>query len=154
MSELPGAFLRLEHEVAGILARYSLDAGADRRILAAIGSSLGWDLGAIWEVSLADGYLRCVDHWHVGEGLTEFEELSESLVLRPGVGLPGRVAESGQAAWIVDPPSDANFPRAEAARRAGLRAALAFPLNGPAGVVGVIEFFARDLREPSEALLG
>ena len=154
MSELPGAFLRLEHEVAGILAGYSHDEGADRRILAAIGSSLGWDLGAIWEVSLADGLLRCVDHWHVGEGLTAFEELSESLVLRPGVGLPGRVAEAGQAQWIIDPPSDANFPRAEAARNAGLLAALGFPLRGPAGVVGVIEFFARDLREPSRALLG
>jgi PAS domain S-box-containing protein len=153
MSELPGAFLRLEHEVAGILAGYRLDEGADRRLLAAIGSSLGWDLGAIWEVSLADGCLRCVDLWHMSEDLTEFEELSESLVLRPGFGLPGRVAASGVAEWVVDLPDDANFPRADAARNAGLQAALAFPLRGPAAVVGVIEFFARDLREPSKALL-
>ena len=61
-------------------------------MLAAIGSSLGWDLGAIWEVSPADGRLRCVDHWHVGEGLTEFEELSERLVAaaRRGASGPGR----------------------------------------------------------------
>ena len=69
------------------------------------------------------------------------------------MGLPGRVAEAGEAAWIIDPPSDANFPRADAARKAGLLAALGFPLRSPRRVVGVIEFFARDLREPDERLL-
>jgi len=58
-----------------------------------------------------------------GDGTPEFRELSESIVLEPGEGLPGRVLDSGEPAWIVDAPADANFPRAQAAARAGLHAA-------------------------------
>ena len=60
---------------------------------------------------------------------------------------------SGEPAWIVDAPEDANFPRADAARRGGLHAAFGFPLRSPRGVVGVMEFFSRELREPDERLL-
>ena len=48
----------------------------------------------------------------------------------------------GEPAWIVDAPADANFPRADAARRSGLHAAFGFPLRSPRGVVGVMEFFS------------
>ena len=61
--------------------------------------------------------------------------------------------ESGEPAWIVDAPEDANFPRADAARRDGLHAGFGFPLRSPRGVVGVMEFFSRELREPDERLL-
>jgi PAS domain S-box-containing protein len=63
------------------------------------------------------------------------------------------VLVSGQATWLVDAPDDANFPRAQAALRGGLHAAFAFPLRSPRGVVGVMEFFAGELREPDERLL-
>ena len=72
--------------------------------------------------------------WHAGDGAGEFEALSERLVLAPGEGLPGRVLERGRPAWITDAPEDANFPRADAARRSGLHAAFGFPLRSPRGV--------------------
>src|SRR5439155_3182346 len=68
-------------------------------------------------------------------------------------GLPGRVLETGDPHWVVDAPDDANFPRARVARRSGLHAAFGFPLHSPRGVVGVMEFFSRELREPDERLL-
>ncbi len=46
-----------------------------------------------------------------------------------------------------------NFPRAAAARRSGLHAAFGFPLLSPRGVVGIMEFFSRELRRPDERLL-
>jgi PAS domain S-box-containing protein len=54
---------------------------------------------------------------------------------------------------MVDAPADANFPRAEAARRSGFHAGFGFPLRSPRGVVGVVEFFSSELREPDERLL-
>src|SRR2546427_2353148 len=143
----------VEHAVARILAETDRPVEVYAAVLEAIGGLLGWELGAVWEVGANDGRLRCVRTWHGGEGAPEFEALSERIVLDPGVGLPGRVLVTGDPQWIVDTPEDANFPRADVARRSGLHAAFAFPLHSPRGVVGVMEFFSRELREPDERLL-
>jgi len=143
---------RVEHAVARILAETDRPVEVYAAVLETIGSSLGWGLGAVWEVG-QEGHLRCVQTWHDGAGAPEFEALSERITLEPGVGLPGRVLVTGEPAWIVDVPDDANFPRADAARRAGLHAAFAFPLRSPRGVVGIMEFFSQDLREPDQRLL-
>ena len=144
---------RVEHAVARILAETDRPVEVYALALAAIGSSLGWELGAVWEVGPDDERLRCRRIWHAGEGAPEFEALSERIELTPGDGLPGRVLVSGEPIWIVDAPEVGNFPRAEVARRAGLHAAFGFPLLSPRGVVGVMEFFSRELREPDERLL-
>ena len=144
---------RVEHSVARILAETDRPVEAYAAVLEAIGSSLGWELGAVWETGPGDDLLRCIRTWHVGAGAPEFEALSERIILTPGEGLPGRVVESGEPEWIVDAPEDGNFPRAAIARRSGLRAAFGFPLLSPRGVVGMMEFFTRDLRQPDERLL-
>jgi PAS domain S-box-containing protein len=144
---------RVEHAVARILAEQEHPLDAYRAVLQVIGFSLGWELGSVWEVDAADGRLRCVRTWHSGAGAREFEAMSERLVLSPGEGLPGRVLSSGEPAWITGVPDDANFPRADVARRSGLHAAFAFPLRSPRGVVGVMEFFSGEHREPDERLL-
>src|SRR5205823_2342848 len=144
---------RVEHAVARILAETDRPVEVYAAVLETVGGSLGWELGAVWELGREHGRLRCVCTWHAGEGAPEFEALSERTALEPGQGLPGRVLVSGEPAWLVDAPEDANFPRAAAARRCGLHAAFAFPLRSPRGVVGVVEFFSHELREPDERLL-
>jgi PAS domain S-box-containing protein len=144
---------RVEHAVARILAEKDAPVEVYTSVLEAIGESLGWELGAVWEVDRDAGRLRCVCTWHAGEGAPEFEALSERIALAPGEGLPGRVVAADEPTWIADVPDDANFPRADAARRSGLHAAFGFPLRSPRGVVGVMEFFTRELREPDERLL-
>jgi PAS domain S-box-containing protein len=144
---------RVEHAVARILAEQEHPLDAYRAVLQVVGFSLGWELGSVWEVNAADGRLRCVRTWHSGAGAREFEAISERLVFSPGEGLPGRVLSSGEPAWITEVPDDANFPRADVARRSGFHAAFAFPLRSPRGVVGVMEFFSREHREPDQRLL-
>jgi PAS domain S-box-containing protein len=144
---------RVEHDVATILAETEAPLEVYAAMLETIGRSLGWEVGAVWELAADDERLHRVRSWHAGEGAPEFESLSERIALAPGEGLPGRVLVSGEPTWIVDPPSDANFPRREAAERSGLRAAFGFPLLSSRGVVGVIEFFSRDQREPDQLLL-
>jgi PAS domain S-box-containing protein len=149
----PSELRRVEHAVARILAETERPVEVYEAALEAIGRPLGWRLGAVWELDPAEERLRCVRTWQTGVPEPEFLALSEALVLGPGEGLPGRVLESGEAAWMVDAPEDANFPRAEAARHSGFHAGFAFPLRSPRGVVGVMEFFSGDLREPDERLL-
>ncbi len=144
---------RVEHAVARIVAETEQPVGVYDATLKAIGDALDWRLGAAWEVDPQDGRLRCMRTWHDGAPVSEFEALSAALTLAPGEGLPGRVLVSARPAWIVDAPQDANFPRAEATRRSGLHAGFGFPLRSPRGVVGVMEFFAGELREPDERLL-
>jgi PAS domain S-box-containing protein len=144
---------RVEHAVARIVAETESPVEVYDATLKAIGEALAWRLGAAWEVDPQNGCLRCVRTWHHGAPASEFEALSAALTLAPGEGLPGRVLLNAQPAWVVDAPQDANFPRAEAARRSGLHAGFGFPLRSPRGVVGVMEFFAGELREPDERLL-
>jgi PAS domain S-box-containing protein len=144
---------RVEHEVARILAETDAPVEVYAATLEAIGSSLGWQVGAVWELSREDERLHCVRSWHAGEGAPEFEEATAQLALEPGEGLPGRVLSTGEPTWIVDAPAAGNFPRAHAARQSGLRAAFGFPLRSPRGIVGVMEFFSRERREPDDQLL-
>jgi PAS domain S-box-containing protein len=147
------ALQRVEHEVARILAQTEAPVEVYEATLAVIGGTLDWPLGAVWEVRPDDLRLRCARTWHAGDSATEFELLSERITLGSGEGLPGRVLATGEAAWITDAPRDGNFPRADAARRSGLHAAFGFPLRSPRGIVGVMEFFSREQREPDARLL-
>ena len=125
------------------------------RALGAIGVGLGWRWGAVWEPAPErPEALRCVEIWRAeGVEAGDFERASRATLLAAGEGLPGRVWGSGEPAWVPDVLGDDNFPRASAALRAGLRAAFCFPVRSARGVLGVIEFFTTEPREPDAELL-
>jgi PAS domain S-box-containing protein len=144
---------RIELAVARALAEAADAAETYDRVLAEIGTALGWQLGAVWEVS-SDDDLRSVAMWQASQSDTrEFQSMTQSVTLSRGEGLPGRVWAAGEAAWIVDVVADENFPRARVAARAGLHAAFCFPIRSPGEIVGTMEFFTRTLEEPDEPLL-
>ena len=88
-----------------------------------------------------------------GVDVAAFEAASRATTFAPREGLPGRVWASGEPAWIADVLADENFPRAEAARRAGLSAAFCFPVRSARGVLGVIEFLTAEPRGLDAELL-
>ncbi len=154
MTSEPGQSTQLELAVARTLAEASSAAHAYEGVMESIGTALGWELGAVWEVDPSGRSLRCVAVWHApGERADRFVSLSERMSLARGEGLPGRVWDTGQPAWIADVGDDDNFPRSRAAADAGLTAAVSFPIRGPRDVVGTMEFFARELQEPDDAVL-
>ena len=55
--------------------------------------------------------------------------------------------------YIPDVVPDENFPRASIAEREGLHAAFGFPILLGGEVLGVIEFFSREIRQPDQELL-
>jgi signal transduction histidine kinase/DNA-binding response OmpR family regulator len=93
--------------------------------------------------------------WYLAkpERLQAFRDLTEKAELEFGVGLPGRVLATGTSAWIVDVSEDDNFPRAQVARLAGLKAGFAFPVLVGSEVTAVLEFFTDKAVEPDELLL-
>jgi PAS domain S-box-containing protein len=152
-SQDPTVLLDAEHAVARVLAGGAEPPRVYSRLLEAIGTALGWELAAAWEVG-DDATLGCVATWGApGIGGDRFMDATRALRLARGEGLPGRVWASGRPARIADVHADPNFPRGPAARRAGLQCALCFPVRGARGVIGAIELFACVRREPSRVLL-
>jgi diguanylate cyclase (GGDEF)-like protein len=115
---------------------------------------LGWKVGHAFVVR-PDGQLTSTRVWHLDDpaGLEEFRSASESMSFERGVGLPGRVLDTGQAAWIEDVSSSEEFVRRPLVEKAGLRGAFAFPILVGSQTVGVIEIFADVPATPDRGVL-
>jgi GAF domain-containing protein len=146
--------LATHHSLTNVLAESQGLTQAAPLILEAICENLGWDLGAIWTMNPSKQILRCINVWHTPHlNLEVFQQASQDTTFARGVGLPGRVWKSGEPIWITDVVSDPNFPRAAAAAQEGLHSGFAFPIKSGVDIVGVIEFFHRDIQKPDKELL-
>ena len=157
LEELRSASARLaaQYEVTRALAESEDFKEAVPRILRAVCEALGWELGLVWALDRGASVLRFVEAWGA-EGLdaAEFVRLMRDRTFGRGdPGLPGRVWGRGEPVWVEDLAADSTFPRAAHAARAGLHAALAFPVVTQGEAVAVLEFFSRELRPPDGALL-
>lgn len=159
---LPAPFLRtlaerrlgVLYEVAKVLAEASTLEEASTKILQQVGVELGCQFGSLWKVDSRAGHLRCEELWTVDPiRYKTFSQQTRESTFTPGSGLPGRVWQSGQSAWIQDVSNDHNFPLASSARTVGLHGALAFPITFREGTFGVMEFFGDSIQEWDEPLL-
>jgi PAS domain S-box-containing protein len=140
--------------VTQILAEEGAINSAIKSVLKAICEALQWDMGLFWAVDKEIESLRCVEVWHIeGKDNSEFETLSQKYTFKQGEGLPGRVWASGRPAWIQDIVLDSNFPRATVAAKDNIHGAFGCPLVIGNQMLGVIEFFSQEIREPDDALL-
>jgi PAS domain S-box-containing protein len=146
--------LATQYIVSRALAETNTLRDSASRILQAIGEHLSWEVGALWFVDRHENRLRCAEVYHSPHvQALRFEAVCREHSFERGVGLPGRVWASGKAAWIPDVVHDANFPRASVADAEGLHAAFGFPILLDHEVLGVIEFFSHEIRQPDEDLL-
>ncbi|OMH33113.1 bifunctional diguanylate cyclase/phosphodiesterase [Tersicoccus sp. Bi-70] len=114
-----------------------------------------WQIGHAFLPDATGRRLRPTSIWYgVEEGrFGEFYESTGDFGFAVGHGLPGRVLASATAAWVTDLTVDTTFTRAEQARFAGLRSAVAFPVLVGSEVTAVLEFFSDQVLEPDETLL-
>jgi PAS domain S-box-containing protein len=156
ITERKGAQLRqaIQYAVTRVLAEAATLTEATVRILQTICEGFNWSLGAFWLIDRKEDVLRCVELWHPSSvQVVEFEKDSRERRLPKGVGLPGRVWQAAAPVWIANVTEDGNFPRALSASKEGLYSACAFPIILGGEVLGVMEFFSREIREPEQALL-
>ena len=148
-----GALLEVEHAVGLILADAERLGDVAAALLAAIAEPLGCQLGGGWRVR--DDSMEAVEVWSDGSLADDDVAAMYAIgTMKPGEGLPGRVWNSGQAAWVVDVTADRNFPRRRPAAAAGLRSAFCFPIvSERMGITGALEFFTRERLDPDVHLL-
>ena len=145
---------RIVYDTACALAQCSSVVEAAPRMLEAICEALHWEYGALWMVTRQSDVLHCSATWHHASlQFDEFASISMETTFTRGVGLPGRVWESRQPAWIPDVTTDPNFPRGPVADQVGLHGAFGFPILRGTEVLGVMEFFSREIRQPDDELL-
>lgn len=146
--------LALQYAITSIVS-HSIDfVEGTHEILETVGESLGWQVGVLWAVDNQEQVLRCVDVWQSPVlDANEFEAACVSLLFPKGVGLTGRIWESGKPVWISNLRKDRNFPRAPLAEKARLRSGFGFPIQLGNEVIGVIEFFSQQIRQPDKQLI-
>ena len=146
--------LNAQYYVTKVLAESTTIKEASSKILQAICMALEWDLCEIWEFDQQDCVLRCSESWHVlSIKVSEFKKITRQTSFAKGIGLPGRVFESAQPAWIADVVDDKNFPRASIAAKDGLHGAFGFPILSGGEVFGTISFYSREIRPPDRELI-
>ena len=146
--------LIVQHTITQMLATAATLEEVTPKILQTVCELLSWDVGVLWRVDREAGALRSVEVWHdESVEVPQFEAACHQHIFTPGVGLPGRVWSSREPASIPDVVHDTNFLRAPIAAREGLHAAFGFPILLGTDVLGVIEFFSHEIKQPDQELL-
>jgi hypothetical protein len=129
-----------------------------RAALQAMGECLRWELGALWHVDPVAGRLTCAATWRWPlADLRALEESRRRGTLSLGDGLPGRVWQAGQAAWITDLAEEAGLGNGAATSEGTSDEAVhgwfGFPVVAGGEVLGVVEFFSREARQLDSELV-
>jgi signal transduction histidine kinase len=148
------SFVRLSREVA-VTANQAESVGAAMgAILRLVCEHTGWPLGHALMLQRAERQTPPPNVWHEEEPgrFAEFRAASDGVVFARGVGLVGRIWETGKPVWVPIE-GDAVFTRRDVALRSGLRAAFGCPILVGTAVVGILEFFADDTVPPAADLV-
>jgi len=146
--------LAAQNEVARIFGESPTLPIALPRLLGALGTTLGWELGAAWTLDRELGVLRCLEVWQAADGQpSALAEASRGRTLARGEDLAGRVWASGQPLWIADCAQEAGMTRAAAAAQDGLRAAVGVPIRVREEFLGVVELYSHDPRPEDQKLV-
>jgi diguanylate cyclase (GGDEF)-like protein/PAS domain S-box-containing protein len=145
----------MEHVVARELSESRSIEDTMPRLIRTVGEAMGWAYGAHWRWDSASGSMRRAAWWCEFEPhFDAADEIWWQVIATPQRGgLIGKAWLEQRATWVSDIAQMENFRRKASCLKFGFRSAYAFPVTTQDERLGVIEFFARDVREPDEAQL-
>lgn len=148
-------FLRTRHNVTTILAEAPSLAEVAKNILHTIGENLQWEVGLLWIVDATTAQLSCVDSWHMP--LTPFNELVTNAKQKKfafDIATPEHILATKKSIFLLRTIRDLKIKPVTRSLN-GQNMPLGnygFPIMHEGKILGVIEFFSRDNRPPSEPL--
>jgi len=144
--------LRLEHEVARLLAAAEDPSGGLKAVMRTVCETEGFACGRYFRV---DGeLLRFQDAWAIADPtVAPFIERSRAYTFRAGEGLTGTVLQGGEAVWSADITRDPRVRYRNVWQGTGLRGGFAFPVQAEGRIIGVLNFSSLKAREPDQRLL-
>jgi PAS domain S-box-containing protein len=121
---------RLLQEVTWRVAQAPDTETALASVMRLASEAFGWVYAEAWVLSGDGAWLEPSVVWHSAEARFDvYREEPERSRMAPGTGLPGTVWTQKRAVWIADVAEVGEFVRRDAAREAGLHAALAVPIT-------------------------
>ena len=137
--------LALRLAVTRIVSESETRQAAVPKVLEAICTSIGWDLGELWRVDSNANLLRWEGTWHLASlQAAAFVDASRTITFQPGSDLPGQVWATGRPLRLTDITSNDAFLRRSLAASMGLGHCVAFPIRGGRTVLGVLMFWSRE----------
>ncbi len=134
----------LLHRAAEVAAETDSFDDAIQQVVHLVCEMTGWPVGHVYEPEPnAPDVLFPTTIWHLADAnrFEIFREVTERTKFKIGVGLPGRILESGEPAWIADVGADQNFPRNKLAGDLGVKGAFGLPVMVRGEIVAILEFF-------------
>jgi PAS domain S-box-containing protein len=125
-------------------------------VLATVCRFAGWNLGLAWFPSKGENVLEFHSSWHHGDvDFAEFVNFCRRQTFSPGVGITGRVWQSGKPEWTphlaAKPPEFS--PLAQFAARSNIKATLGVPVTRDGHVLAVLMFCTDEMKEEDNALV-
>lgn len=117
---------------------------------------LGWPIGHVYlRTRTAGGELSPAGIWHLEqpERFEPLRKLTDTTPLTPGVGLPGRVLQSGKPEWLSTVTIDPTVARSQMAHNLGIQTGFAFPVVVGSEIVAILEFFSDQVIEEDATLI-
>jgi serine phosphatase RsbU (regulator of sigma subunit) len=146
--------LAAERAVRYLLAESTHLADIAGQVLRAICERLNWDVGVLWLLDRDAGVFRCTDLWHAPTfrvSDVERDGRQPSPIWERSV--PAGTWAQGRAAWTGAEALGSVFSGAVRAAEIGLDGAVAFPVHDGAELLGLLQFFGREIRQPDQELL-
>jgi len=144
----------MEHAVTMVISEAASVEEAMPKLLDTICRAMNWAYGARWSCNDEEGLLRA-DYWADFE--PDFDPEDSENWVRQGVEgsmvLLHRAWRHGEPTWVADIEQHATFRRRASSRKFGLHSAFAFPILAGGRVIGIMEFFGRESRQPDGMLL-
>lgn len=148
----------MEHAVTGLLTESKDPSKIMRKILQAFCETSGWDYGSYSNLGEKNQVMLRTDIWSspsidAAELMAGSEQRRAEDPRSSVSGMRRRAWEATAPIWISDVTRDPTFRRAAVAAKIGIHAALAFPILGDGVVLGIMEFYSREVRQQDDLLL-
>jgi methyl-accepting chemotaxis protein len=133
-----------------VLMTLGRESTADEMLTSTLDSvrkAFGWMYGSYWKVGASDTLEFVVESGTVDE---EFRRVTRAAQFHEGEGLAGRAWRRRDLVFVDDLGELADCCRAPHARRAGVAAAIAFPVQLHGQVVGTMDFMSETRERPSD----
>lgn len=138
-------FFDVSIQVTRLLAESTNQSSTMSRILALLCKELDWEIALLWMVNDRRIQLELAADFPVGEArYHQFIEVSRARRFSLGEGLPGKAWLTRSAQVFDSQTTVVNFPRISVAKAENINTGIAFPVQSPEGVLGIIELFAEN----------